>query len=105
MDSDPRLREIRSRMVEVDRDLAKLLDERAELSKEVRALGPSASVDPERDVAKWLDSLPEGALPKDALRAMFAQITATARSIERPLRVAYAGTEGGFCHQMTKAHF
>lgn len=30
---------------------------------------------------------------------------ALAHSIAAPLRVAYCGTEGGFCHQMTRARF
>lgn len=106
MDPNARLLEIRARMAEVDADVAKLLEERATLSKEVRGMGPSATLsEGEKDFGRFIDSLPEGALSKDALRAFFAQITSTARSIERPLRVAYAGTEGGFCHQMTKAHF
>lgn len=57
MDAEARLAEIRSQVAELEHKLAELLDERAQLSKEVR------------------------------------------------LRVAYAGTEGGFCHQMAKRHF
>ena len=34
-----------------------------------------------------------------------AQIRAEARALEQPARVAYVGPEGGFCHQMAKAHF
>jgi chorismate mutase/prephenate dehydratase len=37
--------------------------------------------------------------------AIFAQIAATTRAIARPLKVAYLGPEGGFCHQMAKVQF
>lgn len=92
-------------MAELDQKLARLLEERAQLSKQVREIpAVTGAPEPERDL-KWIESIPEGALSKGALRALFATIGATARSLERPLRVAYAGTEGGFCHQMAKAQF
>jgi len=106
MDAKARLAEVRSKMAELDRGLARLLDERAGLSKEIRGLEQGGgAIEAEREPLKWIEALPEGALPKEALRGLFAQIASTARSLERPLRVAYVGAEGGFCHQMARSHF
>jgi chorismate mutase/prephenate dehydratase len=107
MSPPARLAEIRGLMGQLDRQLAQALQERAKLSREVRALvepgGPPP--EPDKDALKVVDETPEGDLSKDALRAIFAQVVATSRAIERPLRVAYLGPEGGFCHQMAKTHF
>jgi chorismate mutase/prephenate dehydratase len=107
MSPPARLAEIRGLMGQLDRQLAQALQERAKLSREVRALvepgGPPP--EPDKDALKVVDETPEGDLSKDALRAIFAQVGATSRAIERPLRVAYLGPEGGFCHQMAKTHF
>jgi chorismate mutase/prephenate dehydratase len=102
-----RLQEIRAAITELDVSLVRALEDRAKLSKEVRGLleGGAAPFDPDKDAAKFLEEQPEGELPKDALRTLFAQISSTARSLERPVRVAYLGPEGGFCHHMTKTHF
>jgi chorismate mutase/prephenate dehydratase len=102
-----RLQEIRAAITELDVRLVRALEERARLSKEVRALLESGAepFDPDRDAVRFIEEQPEGDLPKDALKTLFAQISSTARSLERPVRVAFLGPEGGFCHQMTKTHF
>jgi chorismate mutase/prephenate dehydratase len=107
MSPPARLGEIRGLMGQLDRKLVELLQERAKLSREVRGLvEPTGALpDAERDILKGLDEQPEGDLPKEALRTIFAQVIATSRAIERPTRVAYLGPEGGFCHQMAKMHF
>jgi chorismate mutase/prephenate dehydratase len=107
MDSKDRLIEVRRKMSELDRELARALEDRARLSKEIRSLAEATGAQPEvdRDALKFLDELPEGELPRDALRVLFAQVAATARSIERPVRVAYVGPEGSFCHEMARAQF
>jgi chorismate mutase/prephenate dehydratase len=107
MDPKARLGEIRAHMGELDRKLAAVLEDRAKLSKEVRALAETTGVPLEldRDVARLVDELAQGELPKEALRSILAQVAATSRGLERPVRVAYVGQEGGFCHQMVKAHF
>jgi chorismate mutase / prephenate dehydratase len=107
MDPKSRLAQIRASIAGLDRDLAKTLMERAKLSKEIRALfepaGPPAETD--RDFLRVIEEVPEGDLPKDALRAIMTEVAATGRAIERPVRVAYFGQEGGFCYQMVRTHF
>jgi len=107
MDSKNRLAEVRARISGLDRELAQKLVDRAKLSKEIRALfepgGPPP--EPEREELRIADEFPEGELPKDALRSILAEVAATGRAIERPVRVAYFGQEGGFCHQMARRHF
>src|ERR1043165_1186336 len=107
MDSKERLAEVRSKIAALDRELARTLVARAKLSKEIRALfdpgGPPPDVD--RDDLRIVDEFPEGELPKEALRSIMTEVAATGRAIERPVRVAYFGQEGGFCHQMVRTHF
>jgi chorismate mutase / prephenate dehydratase len=107
MDSKARLTEIRAHIGELDKQLARVLEERAKLSKEIRALvePTGLAAEPERDALKFIDEQPEGELPKEALRAIFAQVASASRAIERPVRVAYVGPEGGFGHQMARMHF
>src|SRR5690242_11413729 len=107
MDPKLRLAEIRASIASLDRDLARALMERAKLSKEIRALfepaGPPPDVD--RDFLRIVDDAPDGDLPKEALRTLLAEVAATGRALERPVRVAYFGQEGGFCNQMVRQHF
>jgi len=107
MDPKSRLAQVREQMAELDRKLAGALDERAKLSKEIAGLAEQGApvAELEHDVLKWVEERPEAALPRESLRAIFAQVAAAARSLERPTVVAYLGTEGGFCHQMARAHF
>lgn len=107
MHSKARLTEIRVHIGELDRQLVRVLEERAKLSKEIRALvePTGLAAEPERDGLRFIDDQPEGELPKEALRAIFAQVASASRAIERPVRVAYVGPEGGFGHQMARVHF
>ncbi|HVU03645.1 MAG TPA: prephenate dehydratase domain-containing protein [Polyangiaceae bacterium] len=106
MASEDRVREIRNAIAALDERLASALEERAKLSREIRSLAEAGTpVEPERDASAVVDRAAPGELPKDALRSIFAQIQSTARSIERPLRVAYLGPQGNFCYQMAKLHF
>src|SRR5260221_6383291 len=107
MSSKARLGEIRSRIGELDRQLVRALEDRAKLSKEIRSLVEPTGMPPEadRDALRFIDEQPEGELSKDALRAIFAQVASSSRAIERPVRVAYLGPQGWFCHQMAKLHF
>jgi chorismate mutase/prephenate dehydratase len=107
MDPKTRLHDIRSAIAALDATLVAALEERAKLSREVRALAETAGALPEveREGPKFPVPHGDAELPAGALRTIFAQIHSTARSIERPVRVAYVGAEGGFGQQMAKAHF
>jgi len=57
---------------------------------------------------EWLERLVQGSsgdMPAASLRAIFETIRAAGRAIEQPVRVAYLGPEGAFCHQMTRGYF
>jgi chorismate mutase/prephenate dehydratase len=108
MDPKGRLNEIRTQLGAIDRQIARLLEERAKLSKEVRQVADPAGthLDGEREqLARFLEEQPEGELPRESLRAIFGQIAAASVALARPVRVAYLGPEGGFCHQMASIHF
>jgi len=104
MDPKVRLNELRSKMVTLDRQLARALEERSKLTREIQSLGDHPDVEREQ-LKRFVEEQPEGELTKEALRTIFEQINSATRAAARPARVAYLGPEGGFCHQMAKLHF
>jgi chorismate mutase/prephenate dehydratase len=102
------LEEIRSRMTELDRDLLSRLEERARLSREVHKLSEGEPAATRVDDREWLQKIVDGAtgdLPQDEVRSIFRRIRAAARALEDPVRVAYLGPEGSFCHTTARKHF
>jgi chorismate mutase / prephenate dehydratase len=107
MDQKRALAELREKVAKLDLELLEKLGVRARLSREIHALAES---DPSIDVAEeeWLQRLEAAAtpeLPRDSLRSIFRQIRAAARALEQPVKVAYVGPEGGFCHQTATGYF
>ena len=99
--------DLRDQLADIDRTIVAQLDARAKVSRELRARtsGEASSDAGERE---WLESLVRagsGDMPAESVRAIFAQIRAAARALEQPVTVAYAGPEGGFCHEAALAHF
>jgi len=106
MEPKARLNEIRSQLAALDRQITQALEERARLSKETRSLAePGALQSEDRELLRMIEERPEGDMPREALRTIFAEISSASRALARPMRVAYLGPEGGFCHQMAKLHF
>ena len=100
--------EIRERIAGVDRELLEKLEARSRLSREIHALieGESSAVlMPEGEWLSELEKLASGDLPADDLRAIFRQIRASARALEQPVKVAYLGPEGSFCHELSRGYF
>jgi chorismate mutase/prephenate dehydratase len=86
-----------------DRELVRLLGERARLSVEMgrmKAETGLAVFDPvqERRVLDGIASLNEGPLPSEALRHIWREILSASRALQAPLSVACLGPEGSFAH-------
>jgi chorismate mutase/prephenate dehydratase len=98
----PELRRLRRRIDALDRRIVKLLNERAELAREVgrtkEAAGRRAVRDPEREreVLLRVSMANEGPTPQADLLAVYRRLFAVARALERRdrSRAARAGTLG-----------
>jgi chorismate mutase/prephenate dehydratase len=103
-----RLHELRDGIDAADRELLRLLNQRALLSLEVGRVKarmsetgkPGSIFNPqrERQVLDNLASWNTGALPQRHIENIWREIFSSSRALQRPLRVAYLGPEGTFSH-------
>ncbi len=106
----PRLGEARARIDALDDTILGLLEQRADVAREVAAVKRAAEVevfhDPERE-RQVLERLVKRAerFPPDAIRAVFREVMSGCLSIEEPLRVAYLGPEGTFSQMAARRLF
>lgn len=104
------LDEWRVRIDDLDRQLLKLLNQRAAIALEVgrvkREAGRPLFV-PEREQAilEGLLQLNDGPLPAEAVRAVWREIFSASRTLQRPFRVAYLGPVATFTHLAALEHF
>jgi chorismate mutase/prephenate dehydratase len=103
-----RLHTLREEIDAADRELLRLLSQRALLSLEVgRVKGQLSEVGSpgdifnpqrERQVLDNLASWNTGALPRRHIENIWREIFSSSRALQRPLRVAYLGPDGTFSH-------
>lgn len=108
MEKKRQVAEIRERIAAVDVEIRERLDIRARLSRQIHALlegEPSLADVGEREWLEALTAEANGDLPAAELQAIFRQIRAAARALEQPVKVAYLGPEGGFCHELARGYF
>lgn len=95
--------ELRERIDEIDRELVKMIAERAGLAREIGLMktGDGKPIySPEREQAvlnNWL-SVPHDPLSDDALTAVFHEVISACRAMASPITVAYWGPPGSFTH-------
>ena len=106
------LDEIRIQIDTVDAELVSLLNRRAELSLEVgrsKAENPNAryfAPERERDVInRILELHAGGAMPKDALLAVFREIISASIALQMPMTIAYWGPRGTFTEMAARKRF
>lgn len=104
------LERLRKRIDEIDDKLLELYNARMELVDEVGKLKNSEGSPiyrPEREQAilERLKAKNKGKLNDAAIEALFLELFAVARNLERPEAVAYLGPEASFTHQAAESKF
>jgi chorismate mutase/prephenate dehydratase len=104
------LGDLRARIDRIDRELVRLLAERAEVSASVGARkreSGEAALDAarERDLIERLEREDRGTFPLTGLQAIFREILSASRALQGGFRVGYLGQPGGFAHQAVVRRF
>ena len=106
------LDDLRTRIDEIDTALVDLLNKRADISLEVgrrKASSPEAryfAPERERDMLqRILGIAPGGALPKQALEAIYREIISASIALQKPMTVAYWGPAGTFTEMASRLRF
>jgi chorismate mutase/prephenate dehydratase len=104
------LKTLREELRKKDREIVKLLNERAKLSIEVgkvKEVEGREVYDPslESKVYERLMEINEGPLSNSALDNIFGQIISSSRALQAPITVAYLGPEASFSYLAAQSHF
>ncbi|MCL5123190.1 MAG: prephenate dehydratase [Deltaproteobacteria bacterium] len=99
----PSIQGIREEIDKIDKELLRLVNQRAFHALTIAELRNSANVtnfSPEREltIIKSLCDENTGPLSKSSVANVFSEIISACRSAKRPLRVAFLGPEGTFSH-------
>ncbi len=102
-----KLGELRAGIDSVDRNVLKLLNERAiEIGKLKEKAGTTAYVPArEEDLVRKLKESNDGPFPSEGIRPVWKEIISASLSLEHPLGVAYLGPTGTFTHEASRKQF
>ena len=106
------LQDLREKIDGIDAEIVRLLNSRAEVSREVgrqKAEDKSArffAPERERDmIGRLLAQHANGALPKDSLLAIYREIISASIALQKPMTVAYWGPPGTFTEMAAVSRF
>jgi len=102
------LQELRRRVDELDGQIVRLLNQRAQLSLEIgKVKGPGQVYAPGREAEVYgaVQAASAGPLPAEGLKAIYSEIISSSRTLQAPPRVAFLGPEATFSHQAALSHF
>ncbi len=105
-----RLEQLRARILTLDEEIVRLLNERAGLSIQIGAFKRERGCevyDPcrEHELCSHLEAISKGPMSAAALRQVYREILSISRSLQRPVTVAYLGPEASFTHLAARSHF
>ena len=98
-----RLEELRKKINQLDAKIVSLLNERAKLStfigkEKIKHNRSIYSPEREKKVLEQVKAFNHGPMSSDGLEAIYREIMSTSLSLEKPLHIAYLGTEGSFTY-------
>ena len=104
------LEELRKRIDQIDSQLVKLLNERAQIVIEIGQLkdkngGQIYAPDREREIFERIVKSNKGPLPDKCLVAIWRELMSGSFFLERPLRIGYLGPGGSFSHTAAMLKF
>jgi chorismate mutase/prephenate dehydratase len=100
---DPGLAGLRTQIDRLDRELVSLMNQRADLARQIGQLKASAgqeTYDPAREeiVLERVTSSNQGPLSSDSLKAIYRELISGSRAIEQRIRVAHLGPAWTYSH-------
>jgi chorismate mutase/prephenate dehydratase len=103
---------LRKELERLDRDLLKLISDRARTAQKLGALtlgdGSAASsyqAAEEQEILRRAIEANKGPLPEEAIRHIFREILGASRNLVKPIRVAYLGPKYSYSHLASIARF
>ncbi len=104
------LEDLRKKIDALDQKIVTLLGDRAKISQ---AIGKMKLKDNkgiysparEKEILDHIAVLNKGPLPQDALEAIYREIMSSSIALEKPITIAYLGTEGSFSHMAANKKF
>lgn len=108
---DQNLDQIRRQMSETDEKIIRLLEQRADLAREVGKIKEAHGTeiyDPAREAAMMSDfknTAKEDSLPAGYLKAIYREIISACRELQKPVTVACLGPAASFTHLAAQSHF
>ncbi|MFA5553800.1 MAG: prephenate dehydratase [Phycisphaerae bacterium] len=104
------IEDLRKRIDEIDDELVKLLNERAQVVVEIgkeknKTGGQIYAPDREKKVLEKIKSVNKGPLPDKTLLAIWRELMSGSFALERPLRIGYLGPGGSFSHNAAMLKF
>jgi chorismate mutase/prephenate dehydratase len=105
-----RLDKLRDTIKEKDREIIRLLNERAQISVQIGKVKGEDGIDvydpaQEAKVHGYLQELNSGHLPQEAVTAIFREVISASRSLQKPTTIAFLGPEASFSHLAARLHF
>ena len=104
------LKELREEINNIDEQLLRLLQERAEVSKKVGSFKANTGgvvhvPHRENEILNRLRELNHGIYPVEAIEKIWSEIFFASRSVQHPNRVAFLGPSGSFGHMASLSFF
>jgi len=106
----PNLESLRQNIKDKDREIIRLLNERARISVNIGEVKGQEGIQvyspaQEAKVYNYLQELNSGPLPPAAVKAIFREIISASRDLQKPTTVAFLGPEASFSHLVSRLHF